>query len=119
MKAGTSERARSILTVSGASDVHLLTLSDILYIVYTKETQGTAYDRYIQAYAPGARGGIIESGIGKYQMSWIEAPSGMAMIDDAGRVYAGADEYPIIHYGYWAWERFGEKLPANYDPDRN
>jgi hypothetical protein len=29
-------------------------------------------------------------------------------------------EYPgVATFGYWYWERIGDLLPENYDPDNN
>jgi len=118
MASSRSESAADPRIISDMSldGTHLLSIPGILLVEYTREVQSSMYDRYVRMYAPGQPGNSAAA-MGRNQMSWIEVPLGVAMVDNAGRVFSGADAYPITHYGYWAWERFGDALPTDYDPD--
>jgi len=111
-----SGEVSGVLTMAGSGSSRWLSFSRFLLIQYKKDLQGPDYDRYLRDFAPSRRGqGTIAQG--RSQMSWIELPQGFALVDRSGHIFSGFGGYPIAHYGYWAWERFGDMLPADYNPD--
>jgi len=78
-----------------------------LMISYTGETQPTEYDRYMYVHALGtnSRGD---------QVSWARLDGAPVIIDRSGRQYT---KYGMQLFGQWAWERLGEQLPFDYEPD--
>ena len=40
---------------------------------------------------------------------------GFALLHPSGRAY---DDDSVVRHGYWAWERFAEELPHDYDPNQ-
>ena len=62
--------------------------------------------------AEGFEAGLVDA----VQTSWIELPYGMAIVDTLGNVVTDASTFPISHYGFWAWERLGDLLLADYLP---
>lgn len=103
-----------VLAPAGSDNTRWLSFSGVLLIQYKKDMEDPDYGLYLSEYAPSSRTTVTT---GRKQMSWIELPQGFALIDDSGHLFSGIEGFPIAHYGYWAWERFGEMLPADYNPD--
>lgn len=56
-----------------------------------------------------------EGGSINYQASLLVLPNGPVVVRSNGRM-----EYPgVATYGYWYWERIGDLLPENYDPEND
>jgi len=104
-----------LISQAGTPSTWWLQFNAVVLVQYRKDREAPAYDRYLNRYAPSESGREIVP-MGKNQKSWILLPQGFALIDDSGHVFPGMDGYPLAHYGYWGWERFGEMLPADYIP---
>ena len=96
--------------------VFRLSFPQALFVKYTGETEPTAYVQYMMdRNLRGPR----RMGIGErprtrnYQASWLTLPGGSVILDEMGRVYGSRT---MQRFGYWAWERLGEALPAEYVP---
>lgn len=58
---------------------------------------------------------FFETGNLSSQQSFLRTKGDSVVIQANGRL-----EYPGLEtYGYWYWERLGDLLPENYNPDRN
>ncbi len=92
-------RSRDIVRESG--DFHLLNFDGFLEVIYRRKTD----EEYIRQF--------YESPDTDYQQSLLRLQKGSVKIKSNGGM-----EYPGIEtYGYWYWERIGDLLPENYDPD--
>ena len=83
---------------------HLLTFNGILEIVYTREYEDEAFQRW-QRVSHWRRPG--------YQRSFMELNDGPTLVDQNGEVI---DPYGVIVYGYYAFERIADQAPKEYRP---
>ncbi len=81
-----------------------LTFSGFLEIVYTGEKESPDFRRWQRGSASTRLGD---------QRSFIKLNDGPTLIDQAGEVI---DPYGITVYGYFAFERFGDRMPKEYRP---
>ena len=113
-----SEERPPLLEDGLTDDTRTLRFAGFLYVTYLKEAAPTEYTAYLNKY--GLQPDRLRSGLPSesswipIQSSWITLPQGFVTIDAHGNEYG---DYMITRFGYWAWERLGEQLPYNYEPD--
>ena len=106
------ENAVSALVESNADD-ELVALRGpaVLRVVYNEfpeEGYGTYRRTVIGDRRYGRRGGTDD-----LQVSWLSLNHRFALLHRSGRAF-GDDA--VVRHGYWAWERFAEELPHDYEP---
>lgn len=87
---------------------HVLLTPYYIKIVYYGELEEYNYIKWYKKSNPWVKGHIKP----RAQLSWLWLGSGAIAFDDKGNVLNDADK--VTRFGYWAWERVGEMLPANY-----
>lgn len=79
-----------------------LRFTGFLEVIYRKRPDAAYREQFFEA-----------SGSGTSQLSLLKLIQDHVVIRNNGRM-----EYPGVGtYGYWYWERLGDLLPENYDPD--
>ncbi len=98
-----------------ATTMRHLFFENVLLVGYYREPEPVRYSSYL--FSKGLRdGGARSAGSNSraYQASWLVLDTNTAQIDDRGVEYG---EFSMRRFGYWAWERLGEMLPADFDMD--
>lgn len=89
-------------------DEYILMSPYYIKVVYYGELEEYNYLKWYKRSNPWVRGHLKP----RAQLSWLWLGSGAIAFNDKGNILNDADK--VIRYGYWAWERVGEMLPANY-----
>ncbi len=78
-----------------------LVFQNFLKVVYTRELEEDGYLEYVKDVLrdPGQ------------QVSWIRLPYGSLSFDTNNYTF---DPFKVETYGYWAWQRVADMLPAEY-----
>jgi hypothetical protein len=72
--------------------------------------------RPLAAYASFLRSVNVADPNTSERVSWLELPTGIALLDRNGVPFADGATAPLSHYGYWSWERVCDSLPADWAP---
>lgn len=80
----------------------------VVYNAFPEEGYGTYRRTVIGDRGYGRRGGEDD-----LQVSWLSLNHRFALLHRSGRAF-GDDA--VVRHGYWAWERFAEELPHDYEP---
>jgi len=88
-----------------------------LYVQYGKEAVAREFDsvRAAPRYYRTPRTRVQT--VAPLQLSWIDITVGSLFVDYNGNLLVEGAGFPITTYGYMAWERLGELLPFDYNPD--
>ncbi len=92
-------------------DTRTLRFSGFLYVLYVYEGEPKEYLEYRDKL--GLQHNLFSSR--PTQSSWLTLLMGFTLIDAKGNEYGR--NYALKRYGYWGWERLGEQLPYDYQPD--
>lgn len=110
-----SEITSRIVTPGSSPASRFITFSGSLFIHNMREDVPEAYHRHLKRLKLGAMT-VSDKRFASNQLSWLTLPLYTAEVDTSGIVYTDVEGFPMAHYGYWAWERFGEMLPTDYVP---
>ncbi len=96
-------------------DTRTLRFFGFLYVLYIYEGESEEYVDYQNKYRLRPdRGRPAGPPMARpAQSSWLTLLTDFTLIDRKGNEYGG---YALKRYGYWGWERLGEKLPYDYQP---
>ncbi|MBO6577218.1 MAG: carboxypeptidase-like regulatory domain-containing protein [Rhodothermales bacterium] len=73
-------------------------------------------ERPLPAYGSFLRSVNVQQPNTRERISWLELPTGIALLDRYGVPFADGSAPPLSHYGYWSWERVCDALPADWTP---
>ncbi|MFT4606097.1 MAG: hypothetical protein ACI9W4_002843 [Rhodothermales bacterium] len=106
---GDQDKGGSVLYGDPGDLTRSLIFSGALLVRYRRE-------RPLQAYASFLRSVNIADPNTRDRVSWLELPTGIALLDRNGVPFADGATAPLSHYGYWSWERVCDNLPADWAP---
>ena len=112
-----SESTARIVTPGSSPASRFITFSGALFIHNKRENVPQVYYRHLERLTLRARTNSNRR-FGTSQLSWLTLPLYSAEVDTSGIVFSDVLGFPIAHFGYWAWERFGEMLPTDYVPQK-
>ncbi len=106
---GDEDKSGSILNGEPGDLTRSLLFSGALLVRYRRE-------RPLPAYASFLRSVNVSDANTRERVSWLELPTGIALLDRNGVPFADGATAPLSHYGYWSWERVCDTLPADWAP---
>ncbi len=106
---GDEDKGGSVLHGDPGDLTRSLMFSGALLVRYRRE-------RPLPAYASFLRSVNIGDSNTRERVSWLELPTGIALLDRNGVPFADGATAPLSHYGYWSWERVCDTLPADWAP---
>lgn len=115
-EAGHSARTGASQIVFGdrESDSRSVLFPDVLMVRYVKAVEPAEYARHMRSIAPDSP---LSAGRDAVQTSWLQLPYGLAIVDTLGNTVTDGSAFPLSHYGFWAWKRLGDLLPADWLPE--
>lgn len=108
MRMHPRDKAPPALIVEGPEDeTWLMNFSGTVYVSFNEEEprEYIAYHKEVHGLSRAAQ---------PEQSSWLSLTKGGTVIDAFGNDYVS---YALEEYGYWGWERMGEQLPYDYQPN--
>lgn len=92
--------------------------NDLMEVVYTKEVVELGYQNYLDRIErQGAENMLpLTHQKKKEQRSWIKLNDEELSFDISQKL---VKDYQVAYFGYWAWERFAERLPKDFRVERN
>ncbi|NNE71741.1 MAG: carboxypeptidase-like regulatory domain-containing protein [Rhodothermales bacterium] len=106
---GDADDGGSVLYGDPGDLTRSLMFNGALLVRYSRERPLAAYSSYLRSV------NISEPNT-RDRVSWLELPTGIALLDRNGVPFADGAAPPISHYGYWSWERICDSLPADWEP---
>lgn len=106
---GDADDGGSILYGTPGDLTRSLMFNGALLVRYQRERPLAAYSSYLRSVN-------IPDNNTRERLSWLELPTGIALLDRNGVPFADGHAPPLSHYGYWSWERVCDTLPADWIP---
>lgn len=88
----------------------VLSFENYLYVVYKNEKESLQYKAFQNSISPKAAG--------KEQLSWIFMPEGVTEVTFEKSGYL-INPLSVVTNGYWGFEKLGDMLPMDYEPEDN
>jgi len=107
----------SIMEESGLPSTKFLSFTGYLKVTYYDEKEPMAYVNFKNSSETRITRLTLEQlrgfGEGGYQESWLKLEYPRVAFNSRGIVL---DQLAMTSHGYWAWERFADTLPLDYEP---
>ncbi|MFC1733781.1 GWxTD domain-containing protein [candidate division KSB1 bacterium] len=106
----------SLLKPTRQPNLRELSFNGFLKVIYTNEKESTEYVSFSRTHEIDITRIVpdqLTAGFGGDQISWMGLNYPSVNIDNTGNLQ---EQFAVTNYGYWAWERFADKVPIDYAP---
>lgn len=100
----------TLISTKPNGSTKVLSFENYLYVVYRNEKESPEYKIYQNSMNPRPTG--------KEQLSWIFMPEGVTEVAFEKSGYL-INPLAVVTNGYWGFEKLGDMVPMDYEPEKN